>query len=1042
MSITVYKASAGSGKTFTLVKEYLKLCLLANKPNYYQHILAITFTNKAANEMKERVISWLKQLTSEELPVGSIRFLVDAIQKETGLDYGQIHERAKLILIHMLHHYSDVNISTIDSFVLKVIRSFAYDLGLPLTFEVELDQDSLIRKVTDELIENAGRDPILTQALVEFSEHKADEDAAWQIEEDLTSFAKMLGAEKHEPILKSLRNYSIEDFRIIKQDITVYKLQADKYLYTLGKEALELIEQAGGSVIFSGGTRGIAKYFEYICSLQYEKFEPTTSHFKVIESGKWHASKASTIEQQNVIAVSGKLNEIFDKIQKWIKTDYQKYVLVRLAERKLFATALINEIEKEISTYKQTNQVLPITEFNKIVANVVLHEPVPFIFDRIGEKYKHYLIDEFQDTSVVQFQNMLPLLENSLAYSNFNMLVGDGKQSIYRWRGGEVEQFVQLPTLYNPEGHKMIQARQSIIERSFEEKVLDTNYRSKREIIEFNNMIFRSVSSSLNDAQQTIYNELEQKFDPNNSGGLVHLKFETDKTEYEANILEDLLQTIYNLKQDGFFFQDIAIITRNNIKGTEIANFLLENDIPIVSNESLLLKESPYVKVIVTYLEWLISPEEPYKQIAFLLALYEANILEVELDKELSKSFTEHTWKKWLKAKGLAELLEYDKHLSLYEMCENMLRITGMQTKLNAYLIKFLESVHSFERKKGNSLKEFLRWWDMKKDRLSIALPEHADAIKIMTVHKSKGLEFPVVLYPFANSSTTPKADNIWLNVEHEELKTIPAAVVSLTKKLELTHYNSIYDQEVQKYLLDELNVYYVAFTRPEQRLYCWMHLSKKSGTFGHLFKNVLEHCDEWDPNTLSYHYGMGQSPDHEQQHTNEKKLAGTKTSNWSKQVGLSLKAPEVWNTETPQTEHQFGNLVHYILSKLVDKNSIDEALKNAINIGILEEDQEASFRVLLQNLLDNPKFAQFFELGLTVKIEEDIITPAGTYRPDRVIQYPHKYQVVDFKTGKETRTHHKQIIQYGKLLLEMGISHIELYLIYTEKNRVERIMF
>ena len=509
-NFTIYKSSAGSGKTFTLVKEYLALALndAAKPPQSYKHILAVTFTNKAAAEMKERIIKALKELAEDDYSTISsgTRTMLAALKEHKKLnavkkvDDVTIRMRSKNILTAILHNYSDFAIGTIDSFVQKVVRTFAFDLKIPMSFDIEMDDDKLLTQAIDLLLAQIGNDEKLTKALIEFTESKTDEEKSWHIENDLKLFAKNLLTEEGSVYIDKLKNLTIDDFFGIKDSLTIELKKFEIFINSCGNEGLEIIKRGGVEhEKFAGGANGIGKYFTYLFEIRIDKLTPTATVQKNIDSENWYSGKASKDDKASIDAIAGALKNIFTKATEYVEKYKSEYIVFSLINKNIYSLAVLNEIEKLLNEYKAENNILHISEFNKMIAKIVMNEPIPFIYERLGEKYNNYLIDEFQDTSVLQFQNLLPLIDNSLATGHFTMLVGDGKQAIYRWRGGEVEQFAMLPEIFKHNNNELVLERQKALIRNHNPEVLKNNFRSKREVIEFNNSLFRFLGNTLNE---------------------------------------------------------------------------------------------------------------------------------------------------------------------------------------------------------------------------------------------------------------------------------------------------------------------------------------------------------------------------------------------------------------------------------------------------------------------------------------------------------------------------------------------------------------
>ncbi|NQX97301.1 MAG: UvrD-helicase domain-containing protein, partial [Flavobacteriales bacterium] len=450
-NFVTYNSSAGSGKTYTLVKEYLKIALETKSSTQYKHILAVTFTNKAAAEMKARVIEALKALSADEALEGTPKFLqLDLLKPKTdgglGIDANEINERSKKVLKSILHNYNDFGISTIDKFTHKIIRTFAHDLQLPLNFDIELDDREVLGAAIDMLIAEVGNNEKLTKLLLEYTSKKAEAEESWHIEKDLFEFSRNLLKEDGELYLEKIRKLTIKDFDAIKTQLYKQTKEFEQTVKQLGTDGLDLIQSKGvESASFSRSF--FVNYWKDLATLK--KFEPTATTLKIIAGdANWYAAKVDDTQKQLIDSLQQEFITQFNNSREYIEKFESDYRVNKLIIKNLYNLAVLNEIEKTVLEFKKENNVLSISDFNKRIASIVESEPIPFIYERLGEKYNHYLIDEFQDTSIIQWHNLIPLVDNSLASGNFNMVVGDAKQAIYRFRGGEVEQIINLPQIF------------------------------------------------------------------------------------------------------------------------------------------------------------------------------------------------------------------------------------------------------------------------------------------------------------------------------------------------------------------------------------------------------------------------------------------------------------------------------------------------------------------------------------------------------------------------------------------------------------------
>ena len=440
----VYNASAGSGKTFTLVKQYLKVLLTSDDLFMFQKVLAITFTNKAAGEMKARVLSSL-----EEFSEGNTGDLLKIILEETDLNQTIIQERSKKILDAILQNYAAFSITTIDSFTHKIIKSFAHDLGLSLNFEVEMDAISLLNEAVDVLISKIGTHKKLTNLLIDYSLDKADDDKSWDISKDLNDFARVLLNEDDVKHFRKLADKELDDFFELKKKLQKANTEIEATYKKLGEEVLQFIETNGVSMADFAYAGEVVKHFQKFTKLRFLKSEELKFDGRLnttIEEVKsLSAAKANPATKQAVDGISDQLRAYYQESKEVYNSSYSNYLLNKITLKSIIPLAVLNNINTELNSIKEDNNIRLNAEFNQLISDNIKDQPAPFIYERIGQRFQHYFIDEMQDTSVLQWQNLIPLIENALAQENSNLLlVGDGKQAIYRWRGGKAEQFIAL----------------------------------------------------------------------------------------------------------------------------------------------------------------------------------------------------------------------------------------------------------------------------------------------------------------------------------------------------------------------------------------------------------------------------------------------------------------------------------------------------------------------------------------------------------------------------------------------------------------------
>ncbi len=1053
MSLHVYKSSAGSGKTFTLVKEYLKLVIA--KPSDFRHILGVTFTNKAANEMKQRVMDYLGKLAEQEKHIDQfpVNILMPELVDHSGLSESQVADRARTVLGNILHNYSEFAIGTIDSFVHRVVRTFAHDLYLPLNFEVELDENELVSRAVDLLISTTGTDEQLTSILVNFTLSKVEQEKNWYIDKDLKSFALSLLKEGSQLHIDRLRNLSRDDFIRINEKIKENVLVFENDLLISATEAMNVINDAGvDEAAFYQAKQGIHKYFARIASADYSALEPNSYVRRTIDEGKWVSGKCTETEAASINHIKEELIRIFGDLQQKIHTGRKLYEFSKILYNRIYPMAVLNEISAWMDEIRRSDKILHISEFNKRIAEVVLNEPVPFLYERLGEKFRYFLIDEFQDTSVLQWQNMLPLLENSLANNNFNLLVGDGKQAIYRWRNGNVEQFANLPAIAEADESPILMSREATLRQHFQEEVLKWNYRSARDIVAFNNDFFDAASALIEEPWRKIYQDHRQIAGKEDKRGYINIcLFDKDNLlGFQDFNLERILSILEELKADNFKLQDIAVICRSNSEANKVAEFLLEQDIPVVSSESLLLGNSAQLNFVVGFIRYLQDPTNRVNAAHLLsfLQLREEGVIDSKSIFALSNTSepTELFDSSVRPARNLKEALrnmgysfspDYLKSLSIYDLCEEIIRIFGFHLHANPFIQFFLDAVFDFTKKKNPAYDSFLEWWEEKKNDLSIVLPENMNAVRILTIHKAKGLEFPVVIYPFANNSLRPSMDELWVDLQAPLMKKLDTVYLKMSSGLMNTDYSQVYEEEMKRSLLDLVNLMYVVMTRPGDRLYVISEKPPKKTTTISI-QTIIEHFlltkGLKDESKDEYEFGLKVKKSYGNEH--DKKAVGLDefiSADWRERLILSTRAPHFWDTENMNSGAEYGKMVHQLFARIKSVNELENTIASFVLQGMVDEREAKGLKKSIEELIINPLLAPCFAEGAHHYSEKEILLPGGDiYRPDRVVLFENETLLIDYKTGGREESHDDQIRHYASLLDEMGCKNVICRLVYV----------
>ena len=1040
-NFTIYNASAGSGKTFTLVKEYLLLLFKSEKNDAYKNILAITFTNKAVDEMKSRIISSLRGFTAEKTSAKN-NPLFKIIAEETNLPEAALKTKAAKILKSIIHNYAAFEVSTIDGFTHRVLRTFAKDLGLPVNFEIALNTRQILMEAVDRLISKAGTDKDLTKVLVAFAISKTDDDKSWDIAKDLFEISELLIGENHQEALKKLKGKTTEDFRKFKEKISSEIKKTEAIIAETSTEFFDLVESNNiEEKDFSGGY-----VYKHFVKLRDKK---PIDGFEKAWMLKLESAPLYTKSNKNQ-AVKDALDSIQSLIVSLFEISKRAYLNLDFLEairKNLTQLSLLNAINQEVELIKKERNLILISEFNPKISAQVKDQPAPFIYERLGERYQNYFIDEFQDTSQMQWENLIPLIDNKLSSENPGdpasaMLVGDAKQSIYRWRGGKAEQFIDLCLETNPFS----------IEKRVEN--LPNNYRSGSQIVNFNNSLFNYAAGTL---QHPSYSSLFQESKQNPQAGdfgYVNIDFiEAENATEEHEIYpEKIFEIIQNLDQKNFRKGDICILTRKKKEGVTIANYLSEHNIPVVSSETLLVANSPEVNFIAHLLEFSINPKD--NNLKLELFDFLAEFLEIEnrypiISANLKKDG--RAFFHWLKDYDIDFDLDKIRQLSVYEAAEYIIRSFSLVETSNAYVQFFLDFIFESTQKATAGIADFIDLWKQEIENLSIVVPKAEDAVQIMTIHKSKGLEFPVVIYPYANSdSKSTRMDSLWLPME-APLDEIPMNYLSASDKMLNwgPKASDIYSEFIHQKELDTLNVLYVACTRASQQLYL---LSKKEidakgnekayKTSG-LLIGFLKEIGRWDSNINTYEFGeIGSPVISEESHSENiisEKFYSSATQNQA--VNIVTKSGMLWDSKQEEAIEK-GEILHELLAQINYKGQVNPVVAQAINDGIITKDSAEKIEKLLIEITDHPQLSAFYTDEAKNYNERDVLTPEGKrLRPDRINFSGNTVNIIDYKTGNFDTAHETQINNYAAVLEGMGYNIGSKNLVYTNKALKVRLV-
>ena len=1040
-SFSIYDASAGSGKTYTLVKEYLKILFSSNRNDAYKNILAITFTNKAVHEMKSRIVSSLSELAKDEVSTKT-KSIMNDLMCDVELSEQEVRDKARAIIKHIIHNYAAFDISTIDKFTHKVIRTFALDLDLPVNFEVSLDTSGLLTEAVDALISQAGEDPQLTKLLVDFTMEKTDDDKSWDVSQEIFNTGRLLLNETDRKEILNFDHVSLEDFSVIKKRLHAKVKDINEYCSQTASFLLKLIDDKGiDRASFSG--QFFIKHCGYI---ETDTLKSTHKRFYEAEDIKVlkNSKDTNAIDSIKSELLAG-LSDIYKKYQ---ERDFLKAYL-----KNIIPLSLLSTIKVELDKVQKEQNVLSIAEFNKLINDEIQNQPAPFIYERMGERYKHFFIDEFQDTSEMQWLNLIPLIDNATSSEDLSgekgtlMIVGDPKQSIYRFRGGKAEQFIKLVKKENPFSNPEIVV-----------VPLGKNYRSHEQVIKFNNDFFAFMANAFeNPEYKDLYENHSAQACNDKEGGFVEISFipeiEVEEGDEDAATKTDLylelvIEKINACLAQGFEYKDIVILTRRRKEGILIANFLTEKSIPILSSETLMIANATEVQFLIFVLRYLQNKDDRDSKAHMLYHISESFATNLATHDFIAAGLSKvdeldlQTW-----------LLEFEIDLSfadlrqqsLYDIVEILVSKLIVGNQSNAYIQYFQDLVLERDIIKQTGLSDFLIYWDTNSGSLSIPSPEGNNAVRIMTIHKAKGLEFPVVIYPFAEEdfNKRPKG-KFWIDAD-ETL--FGAAKVLLDENKGLLEMGdvaaAVYNQKIQEQTLDIVNVLYVALTRAGEQLYVISNMNKKKdgavseSNLSTYFVNYLENKSVFDPELYTYSFGeqIKQSAANIPQEKN-KNISLVADPLKSNAIKIAQREALMWGS--PQQDAiEYGNTIHEILALIKVKEDMPIAIEKSMEDGLITKLQKQTVTDTIEEILDKEELKEFFNPKYKVLNEHSIIQKEGTtIKPDRVVLKSNKdAMILDYKTGVFQESHKRQVDQYESALEKMGFTISKKTLLYIGKD-------
>ena len=1048
--LTVYKASAGSGKTFTLAVEYIKL--IVKDPTCYRNILAVTFTNKATEEMKMRIISQLYGL-SKQLPESQT--YMDNITATLGFTPSMVAIQADTALKLLLHNYNYFRVETIDKFFQSVFRNMANELDLTANLRIGLNDSQVEEQAVDELIDNLNVQDKVFGWIMQYVKENISEDKSWNVIKLIKRFGKNIFKDVYKENSDKINEIlSVKDFfeRYSLRLRQIRQSSKDRIIH-YAEHFFDLLEENGLSVSdFRNGTRGICGYFIKLKEGIYDDGDLLTM---TVVSAMSTPEKWVKKDKQKVG------NPIFDLVCSTLMPFLNETERVRLKTLKLYKTAdltlkhlnqlrLLESIERTVREMNDKANRFLLSDTQHLLNGIIQESDSPFVFEKIGTYLTHIMIDEFQDTSTIQWKNFKVLLQECMSQTNtHNLIVGDVKQSIYRWRAGDWKLLNNIEKEFDT------------IPNLLDIKVLTTNYRSDRFLVEFNNAFFTLAAiheynalSDVPNAQQLIqaYTDIVQH--PYNTAPEGWVEIELLPTElYHEQIMRKVSDTVDGILQRGYTEKSIAILCRSKTTIQNIADYFSENrpDLPMISDEAFRLDASTAVNAIISSLRFICNPD---------------NIIE----------------RAFLEQNGLLSVMERDRDaliaMPLYELVLKVYSLFPIErfTKQSAYILAFFDQVSGFVTENMSDINDFLEEWDSTIHEKTIPSSD-VNGIRLLTIHKSKGLEFEHVIIPACDWKLEQQT-TLWCTPAEEPFNEMPLVPIDFNKKNMMgSIYETDYNNEHLQNIVDNLNLLYVAFTRAKKTLHVFGKRTNSSMR-SHLIEEILEELsqklnvtytgDITDKNdNLQLSYGTPLTMINAYKDRMEENIVIEK--NVFKHVERPLIMKDVISYDScaefkqsnqsidflmdyednEQTKYiKIGNVLHRIFSSIKTIKDIDNALKKLENDGILYDSELKKDQLInmLRKRFENENVRDWFSDRWTLFNECTILhvdpndNSVVRHRPDRVITDGKQFVVIDFKFGKSNEKYYEQVRTYMKLLHDMGCQNISGYLWFVYSNKIEEV--
>ena len=1089
-ALTVYKASAGSGKTFTLASEYITL--VVKNPQDYKKILAVTFTNKATQEMKTRILSQLYGI-AHKLPDSQAYY--EQVLQKTGFPEQTIRENAAEALSLLTHHYNEFRVQTIDAFFQSVLRNLARELNLTANLRIDLNDEQVEAQAVDELINSLEEGEEVLSWIRDYIDKNIEDDKGWNVIGQIKDFGKNIFKDFYKDHKAELdkRFKDTSFFNDFITDLRRRRAQALKNLNDQAKQMLQKIREANvdNQNLFNNKSRGIYPYIVKLAKgTPSDNDAPKYVNTCIENASKWPSGSCSADEKATIIELaSASLCNDLKLLEKYKTEGWKEYQSSNLTLKHLSQLRLLHAISEAVDEINKDTNRFMLSNTQSLLSTLMKESDTPFVFEKMGAYLKHIMIDEFQDTSTIQWNNFRKLLDNCMAQiESHNLIVGDVKQSIYRWRQGDWKLLNNIEHEFSNEQIKI--------------EPLDTNYRSEENIIRFNNAFFTQAvvqtvkeleSDEIKGASQLIeaYKEIEQKPRKDNGKGCVRIKlFHYDKTvsaEYKESVLNELIDNVRQLLERGYKQKDIAILARSKTVIPDIVDKFQSEfgaDVSLVSDEAFQLDASLAVNVIIAALRLLTHPDDKLTE-SKLVKLYQQQVMQT--DKDNNALFVDGgkiELKSFLPS-GYIDKFESLLRLSLVDLVDEIYSLfnLGCLEGQSAYVCTFYDTLNEYLRDHPADIDDFIEEWE---DTLSsnTIQSDEVDGIRLITIHKSKGLEYDNVLIPFCDWELEKTNGNtIWCLGDNKEKPygELPLIPIDFSKKMLGTVFEDDYKEEHLQNIVDNMNLLYVAFTRAGKNLFITGKKASKS-TFTNLqngntatdrsqiIQLVIDNLakelsgatldDAGDKEPICFEFGTLTDCEErvEQEKSTENPFELTpkthklKIETFPHPVSFrqSNKSHDFINGEDidPSDANRYikvGNILHQLFSTILTEADIEPRLKELEQEGVIYNDEVTSRELQnkIANALKNDKVKDWFSPRWRLFNECTILDydkESGDiyeHRPDRVMTDGKEIIVVDFKFGKPREEYHEQVQRYMSLLMRMGYEKVSGYIWYVVRNEI-----